>query len=177
MEKSMEEVLQQNAANWPECAKTSYPALLRLTQVNNIFIQLITECVGHYQLQPIDFNLLSCLRRQPAPHVLSPTELYQSLLFSSGGLTKVLVRLQESGLIERCDNYEDKRSKLVVLSAKGKDLVEEVMPELHRQEQKMLSALSSHELDQLDDMMRRVTKTMNSDNDQYPKRMQFQGRY
>ncbi|MGS0689412.1 MarR family winged helix-turn-helix transcriptional regulator [Shewanella sp. 0m-4] len=177
MEKSMEEVLQQNAANWPECAKTSYPALLRLTQVNNIFIQLITECVGHYQLQPIDFNLLSCLRRQPAPHILSPTELYQSLLFSSGGLTKVLVRLQESGLIERCDNYEDKRSKLVVLSAKGKDLVEEVMPELHRQEQKMLSALSCHELDQLDDMMRRITQKMNSDNDQYPKRMQFQGRY
>jgi len=171
----MEDILQLNEANWPECAQTSYPALLRLTQVNNIFIQIIKECVESYQLQSSDFNLLCCLRRNPPPHTLSPTELYQSMLFSSGGLTKVLTRLQQEGLIGRLENPEDKRSKLVVLTVEGKQLVEKIMPVLHQQEKQMMEALSSKDLEQLDGLMQRILNSMNSANGEYPKRIQFMG--
>ena len=171
----MEDILQQNDANWPECAATSYPALLRLTQVNNIFIQIIKECVESYGLQSSDFNLLSSLRRNPSPHVLSPTELYQSMLFSSGGLTKVLTRLEKEALIERCENPGDKRSKLVKLSQKGKLLVEEIMPVLHQREKRMVAALSSEDLTQLDGLMQRITQSMNSNGETYPTRIQFMG--
>lgn len=171
----MEDILQLNEANWPECAQTSYPALLRLTQVNNIFIQIIKECVESYGIQSSDFNLLSCLRRNPAPHTLSPTDLYQSMLFSSGGLTKVLTRLQKQGYIDRLDNPEDKRSKLVTLTAAGKSLVETIMPVLHQREKQMVEALSAADLQQLDSMMQRIMKTMNSGELVYPHRVQFMG--
>ncbi|WP_076412335.1 MarR family winged helix-turn-helix transcriptional regulator [Shewanella sp. UCD-KL12] len=171
----MEDILQLNEANWPECAATSYPALLRLTQVNNIFIQLIKECVESYGLQSSDFNLLCSLRRNPPPHLLSPTDLYQSMLFSSGGLTKVLIRLQKEELIERCENPDDKRSKLVKLSQKGKLLVEEIMPVLHKRENDMVAALSAEDLAQLDDLMMRIMQSMNSKGQIYPTRVQFMG--
>lgn len=173
MMKGMEEVLRLNQQNWPECAKTSYPALLRLTQVNNIFVQIIKDCVESYGIQSADFNLLTCLRRNPAPYVVSPTELYQTMLFSSGGLTKVLNRLLKMELIERLDNPDDKRSKLVKLSAKGKALVEEIMPVLHKQESVMLTALSTDELGQLDQLMQKVIKTMNRGEESYPKNIRF----
>ncbi|RTR40304.1 MarR family transcriptional regulator [Shewanella canadensis] len=144
------------ADNWPECAKTAYPALLRLGRVSDIFQQTIHDFVGDYQLQKADFGVLCALRRNPAPHCLSPTELYQSMLFSSGGLTKVLSRLSQAGLIERYDNPEDKRSKLVQLTEKGKLLVEEVLPGLHQQEKRILEVLSADELAQLDTLMQRI---------------------
>ncbi|WP_394203023.1 MarR family winged helix-turn-helix transcriptional regulator [Shewanella waksmanii] len=171
----MEDILQLNEANWPECAQTSYPALLRLTQVNNIFIQIIKECVESFGIQSSDFNLLCCLRRNPAPHTLSPTDLYQSMLFSSGGLTKVLTRLQQQGYISRLDNPDDKRSKLVVLTDEGKSLVETIMPVLHQREKQMLASLSASDLQQLDGMMQRIMNTMNSGEQPFPHRVQFMG--
>ncbi|MDR8523737.1 MarR family winged helix-turn-helix transcriptional regulator [Shewanella fidelis] len=173
MNKGMEDVLQLNKDNWPECAETSFPALLRLTQVNNIFIQIIKDCVESYGLQSADFNLLTCLRRNPAPHVLSPTELYQSMLFSSGGLTKVLNRLQKMELIERLDNPEDKRSKLVKLSSSGKALVEEIMPVLHKQEKRMVEEITSEELVVLDELMQRITSSMDRDGQRFLRCIRF----
>ena len=173
MNKGMEDVLQLNKDNWPECAETSFPALLRLTQVNNIFIQIIKDCVESYGLQSADFNLLTCLRRNPAPHVLSPTELYQSMLFSSGGLTKVLNRLQKMELIERLDNPEDKRSKLVKLSSSGKALVEEIMPVLHKQAKRMVEEITSEELVVLDELMQRITSSMDRDGQRFLRCIRF----
>ena len=78
------------------------------------------------------------------------------MIFSSGGLTKVLNRLSQSELIVRIDNPEDKRSKLVQLTSKGKLLIETVMPELHQRERDALSVLSAAELQQLDALMQRL---------------------
>ncbi|MCK8045456.1 MarR family transcriptional regulator [Shewanella sp. 1CM18E] len=175
MNKGMEDVLQLNKDNWPECAETSFPALLRLTQVNNIFIQIVKDCVESYGLQSADFNLLTCLRRNPTPHVLSPTELYQSMLFSSGGLTKVLNRLHKMELIERLDNPEDKRSKLVKLSSTGKELVEEIMPVLHKQEKRMVEGITSEELVVLDQIMQRITSSMDRDGQSFLRCIRFSG--
>ena len=175
MSKGMEDILTLNQANWPECAATSFPALLRLTQVNNIFIQIIKDCVESYDLQSADFNLLSCLRRNPEPYVLSPTELYQSMLFSSGGLTKVLNRLQKMELIERLDNPEDKRSKLVKLSSKGKTLVEEIMPVLHKHEKRMLETITPEELELLDQLMQRISSSMDRGGQSFLRCIRFSG--
>lgn len=171
--KGMDDILRLNQENWAECAKTSFPALLRLTQVNNIFIQIIKDCVESYGLQSADFNLLTCLRRNPAPHIVSPTELYQSMLFSSGGLTKVLSRLQNMELIERLDNPDDKRSKLVKLSNKGKSLVEEIIPVLHKQEAMMVAALSQEDITQLDELMQKIINSMNRGAETFPKNIRF----
>ncbi len=142
--------------NWPECADSGFPVLLRLTRVSDIFQQTIQRYVEDYQLQKADFGVLCALRRNPPPYRLSPTELYQSMMFSSGGLTKVLGRLSQAGLIERQDNPEDKRSKLVLLTPDGKQLVENVLPGLHQQENRILQALNKDELEQLNTLLQRI---------------------
>ncbi len=63
----------------------------------------------------------------PEPRQLSPTELYSSILVTSGGMTKVLKQLEEKGWIIRVPHNSDKRSMLVKLTKSGERLSEEVM--------------------------------------------------
>jgi len=78
------------------------------------------------------------------------------MFFSSGGLTKVLGRLVDAGLINRVDNPEDKRSKLVKLNKQGKKLVEKMMPQLHQQGKNLLQGLSEDETLQLETLLQKV---------------------
>lgn len=158
MTNSINNILESFALNWPECALSTSPALLRLFRVSDIFQHNIAQHVEKFALQRADFGVLCSLRRSPAPYCLSPTNLYQSMLFSSGGLTKVLGRLSGAGLIERLDNPQDKRSKLVQLTAQGKQLVEIMLPALQQQEQQILEVLSETEQAQLNLLLQRILK-------------------
>uniref|UniRef100_UPI001F244674 MarR family transcriptional regulator n=1 Tax=Cronobacter sakazakii TaxID=28141 RepID=UPI001F244674 len=53
------------------------------------------------------------------PYCLSPTQLYTSLLVTSGAMTNRLNHLEEQGLIKRIADPDDKRSTLVSLTASG----------------------------------------------------------
>lgn len=139
--------------NWPECVSSVSFILLKASKLQELFKHQIEACVDEYNLQHADFSVLATLRRSPAPYCLSPTDLYKSMFFSSGGLTKVLGRLVSAKLIERIDNPEDKRSKLVQLNDKGKKLVEHVMPILLQRDEVLLAGLSENEQTQLDSLL------------------------
>lgn len=142
--------------NWSECAETASFSLLKIARIHELFNHEIDICIELHQLQKSDFGVLSALRRSPMPYCLSPTELYQRMFYSSGGLTKVLGRLEDVKLIDRIENPDDKRSKLVMLSAKGKRLVEMLMPQLHQQGKSLLSGLTQNETVQLEKLLQKV---------------------
>ena len=49
-------------------------------------------------LQAGEFDVLATLRRSGAPYMLSPTQLYEAAMISSGGMTDRLDRLERAGL-------------------------------------------------------------------------------
>ena len=55
---------------------------------------------------------------------LTPTEIYRSLMISSGGLTHRLGRLEAAGLVARDPSAEDGRSLAVRLTEEGRRRVE-----------------------------------------------------
>lgn len=59
--------------------------------------------------------------------IMSPTDLYESTIFSSGGMTKLLKKLEDKGLITRIPCVKDKRSLLVQITKKGEQIVQEAM--------------------------------------------------
>ena len=69
------------------------------------------------------FDVLATLRRSGAPYTLTPTELYSSLMVSSGTISTRLKKLEAEGWIERLPNPEDARSLLVRLTAGGKERI------------------------------------------------------
>lgn len=76
-----------------------------------------------FNLTQSEVDVLSCLYYKDANHILTPTQLYEFMLFSSGGMTKLLKKLEEKELIKRVDSKEDKRVKNVQLTKKGIDIM------------------------------------------------------
>ena len=146
-------ILKKIEDNQPECFQNYSPAILRIHRIHDYLHQDLHQVIEKYALQRADFSVLMTLRREGEPYCLSPTELYCSMLFSSGGLTKVLNRVTDAGLIERIDNPEDKRSKLVKLTETGKLLIDKVRHELHICEQKKMTVLSEPEQQQLNTLL------------------------
>ena len=163
MKNSIREIELSMQENWPECAESMSLSLLRIARINDLFKHSIEACVDSHQLQHADFSVLATLRRSPSPYCLTPTDLCQSMLFSSGGVTKILGRLVAAELIERIDNPNDRRSQLVKLNAKGKQLAETIMPELHTQGNQLLQGLTGSETKQLENLLEKVLMHIESE--------------
>ena len=67
-------------------------------------------------LHPGEFDVLATLRRSGAPYTLSPTQLYEAAMISSGGMTDRIDRLERAGLVVRRPDPRDRRGKLIVLT-------------------------------------------------------------
>ncbi|WP_419766402.1 MAG: MarR family winged helix-turn-helix transcriptional regulator [Arcobacter sp.] len=89
-------------------------------------------------------------------YTLSPTQLYDRLLFSSGGMTKVLKRLEDKGYIIRLENSGDKRSKLVRLTSKGKETSTRVLKDVIAYETKYFDCLDKDEKENFKNLLFKV---------------------
>ena len=142
--------------NWPEGVDASSLTLLKIARIQDIFKNEIEYCTTQYELQHADFSLLIALRRSPKPYCLSPADLSKSMFFSSRDLTNVLACLEDEELIERLNNPLDKHNKLVKLNEKGKQLVERIMPELHKKNKALLKGLTKEEQMQLEALLQKT---------------------
>jgi len=107
-------------------------------------------------LQQGEFDVLATLRRAGAPYALSPTDLFESLMISSGGMTNRLDRLEQAGLIARSRNPEDRRGTIVSLTERGLELMNRIIP-LHVENQaRAIAALGRKEQKQLRDLLSKL---------------------
>ena len=98
-----------------------------------------------FDLDAGEFDVLASLRRSGTPYRLRPTELFQLLMISSGGLTDRLSRLERRGLIARIPSEEDRRSLIVELTEAGRALVESAFEADMAVERGLLDGLSAAE--------------------------------
>ncbi|GAL11585.1 transcriptional regulator MarR family [Vibrio astriarenae] len=122
-QETLNNILKLGAKHWPEAFGEFRSTILTIHRIHSHLDSDLEKLLAGFELQKADFGVLTTLRRSASPYCLSPTELYRSMLFSSGGLTKVLSRVQKAGLIERIENPEDGRSKLVQLTHQGKTVL------------------------------------------------------
>lgn len=109
-------------------------------------------------LTPGDFDLLATLRRTDRGSGVNPGELLDSLLITSGGLTKRLDKLEARALLERQPDPSDRRATLVRLTPHGRDVIDSVLPELIEIEDEAAgSRLSPRQLEQASSLLRRLS--------------------
>ncbi len=107
-------------------------------------IYKIQEEVHNITASEIDV-LASLIISGNEEHVLSPTKLYERLLFTSGAITKLLKKLEDKKYIARIDNLYDKRSKLVIITPLGKKKCQETLRDVILYEKECLSILTKEE--------------------------------
>jgi DNA-binding MarR family transcriptional regulator len=93
----------------------------RLAQVVAITNALFDEAVQKkYQIRPVELTILELLNANPDA---TPTQLAKSLTFSMPSLTIWFDKLEKKELIQRTRNPIDKRSMKILLTTKGKKMV------------------------------------------------------
>lgn len=107
-----------------------------------------------------EFDVLGTLLRSGPPYRLRPTELYRSLMISSGGLTDRLRRLAKAGLISRTAAEEDARSLLVELTPEGRRVAEAAFRADMAIEAKMVAGLDAEDLDALANLLRKLALSL-----------------
>ena len=114
------------------------------------------ECFEGVGLSSWAFYVLAALARSGAPYQLSPTDLYQSLLVSSGVMTNRIARLERAELVKRIPDPSDGRGVIVALTPKGRSVVNTALEHHNANEQRLLEALSLGERETLSTSLRKL---------------------
>lgn len=110
-----------------------------------------------YQLNQTELDILASLHYSHRDDFsLTPTELYDIMLFSSGGMTKVLKKLETKKYIRRIDNNQDKRSKLVQITSLGKKITSQALKDIITFEASYFSKLNTDEQKQLVSLLYKI---------------------
>lgn len=107
-----------------------------------------------------EFDVLSALRRAGAPHALTPKQLVESNLVSSGTMTNRIDRLAERGLVVREDDPADGRSVLVRMTAEGVERVDRALTGLLGDESTLLQSVDAAEIAALERGLRALSLRM-----------------
>jgi DNA-binding MarR family transcriptional regulator len=143
-------ILDQWARERPDLDASPMGPIGRIKRVAALLEHGLELCFAQFGLTRWEFDMLATLRRSGAPYCLSPTELFSSLMVTSGTMTHRLKSLETSGWIERVANPQDARSSLVKLSSKGLELIDRAVEAHVENERRLLSPLSADVLEQLD---------------------------
>lgn len=125
--------------------------------------------VAHDRLAPLfarfglrhgEFDVLATLRRSGPPFALSPTDLYEATMVTSGAMTNRLDRLEKAGLIRRVPHPSDRRGLMVELSESGRQLIDSAVEAHVDNEHAILSGLSAEERERLAGLLAKLIASL-----------------
>ncbi len=115
----------------------------------------VEAALGAHGLALGQFDILATLRRQGPRGALAPSQLLQSVMLSSGGMTNRLDKLEAAGLIARRPDANDRRGVVAELTAKGCKLIDAATATRFAEAEASQPKLSAKEKDALADLLRR----------------------
>ncbi|UYM03809.1 MarR family winged helix-turn-helix transcriptional regulator [Solicola gregarius] len=114
------------------------------------------------QLGNGDFDVLAALRRAGSPYTLTPGELSRAMLVTTGAVTKRIDRLERRALVERAVAAGDARGRLVTLTPRGVQLVDDLIADHLDRERELLAGLSDAQCARLADLLGRLSAALES---------------
>ena len=120
MTMDIDAVRRQWAREIPEANLSGLAMALRLTRIGKLMdLHFSAYCREAHGLRSQDMRVLLALHRSGTPYALRPTDLFRSLLVTSGAITKQVDRLSERGLVRRTPDSDHGGGWLVQLTPAG----------------------------------------------------------
>lgn len=117
----------------------------RLIRLNKHLETSISECHKSFGLTLGEFDVLATLRRAANHGSLTPSELLNALLLTSGAMTNRLDKLEAKKLIHREHSKQDRRSVTVALTPQGRALIDEAIEAHVKVQHSLVNSLSEQE--------------------------------
>jgi len=132
-------------AEYSDLDISNLPPLVRLARLGVLIEAFQHDVLEPFDLTPSDYGVLAALRRAGVPYALKPSQLYSRLRRSSGGMTKILKRLEAADLVERTPDPDDGRGTRVTLTARGRSLQDRVFHAFIAATSSLMAPLSEHQ--------------------------------
>lgn len=143
------ELIKMHGENWRQVDTPAHTFLLLLAATREQLGSHVLGICEEHGITTSEFDVLAALRRSAPPYEQTPTEILRRTVVTSGGLTKILYRLEKQGWIERITDEADRRSIRARLTPAGRRLEESAMTKLLSELHWLENALSAGEMAQL----------------------------
>jgi DNA-binding MarR family transcriptional regulator len=114
------------------------------------------ETLAEFGLDNGEYKALSVLAQSGPPYRSTPGRLAKRMELSSGAMTNRLDRLEQSGLVRRLPDPDDRRGVLVELTDHGRETYRSAVGVQAKKEALFASALSAGEQTQLNGLLRQL---------------------
>ena len=115
----------------------------------------VEAALAKHDLSLGQFDILATLRRNQPKGGLTPTQLLESVMLSSGGMTARLDQLMKAGLIARSADATDRRKVVVDLTSKGRKLIDAATATRFEEARDSLPKLKPAEMKVLEGLLRK----------------------
>jgi DNA-binding MarR family transcriptional regulator len=113
-----------------------------IRRAQQIAVSIFHEECGAFGITPVQYSILRLLDSQEG---IDQVSLANHSAIDRSTMANIAERLEEKGWIKRIQSVEDKRQKLLYLTAVGKDLLESVEKFVDATQQRIMAPLSSTE--------------------------------
>jgi DNA-binding MarR family transcriptional regulator len=152
----VDEIVAQWSANRPDLDTSGMAIIGRLSRLDKLIRPLLDRAFADHGLESWEFDVLATLLRSGEPHQLTPGQLLESTMVTSGAMTNRLDRLEQRGFVTRAKSPDDGRQVLVSLTAAGRITVDAAVTAHANNERRIVSALSPHQQQQLVGILRQL---------------------
>ena len=147
-------IIEQWQRERPELDSSPIGIVGRVSRLARELESRLEPVYREHGLEPGWHDVLASLRRSGG--TLRPTDLTNASMLTSSGTTKRLDKLEQSGLIVRGPDPDDRRGTLISLTATGRELIDSLTPAHLDNERRILGALSEAEQRKLADLLRKL---------------------
>ncbi|ASP49643.1 MarR family transcriptional regulator [Cognaticolwellia beringensis] len=147
--------IEQWAIQMPELDTKPMAITSRVLRISKHMSDELTKSFRDYELTDAGFDVLATLLRVGPPHALSPNQLLEQMLITSGTMTSRIDLLERKKWVKRTVNKNDKRSVTVSLTPEGLSLIEKVIVEHTRSQKALVSCFSPAEQTQFETLLKR----------------------
>lgn len=152
----VDEIVEQWSSERPDVDVSGMAIIGRITRLEKLIRPRLDAVFAQHGLESWEFDVLATLLRNGDPHQLTPGQLLDSMMITSGAMTNRIDRLERRGLVKRAKSPSDGRRVLVGLTGKGLEKVDAALVDHAANERAIVDALTPDQGNRLIDLLRRL---------------------
>lgn len=146
------QVLGKFAERYPDADITAVSGFLNLLRVATDLSAALDACLSRHGLLQGRWWVLILLMREDSK-TSTPSALAEKAGVTRATMTGLIDGLEQSGLVERVDIKNDRRSVLIRLTDSGQAKLDAVMPDYYRRVRQCMQALDAEKRNQLQQIL------------------------
>jgi len=139
--------------------------LIQFARTFNLLESILNKHYQSYGLSEAKFNAIFLLYRSDDGLLLS--ELGNMMLVTKANMTGLIDRMEKDKLVKRCSHPTDRRSTIVKITEKGKELIEDIIPSHIALNQKFIASLSEEERNTATKLLNKIYSGMEQIDQEY----------